>query len=123
MAAAVVHHWEATSTIPQVRTPAPRLPFVAIGPFQAAQLTFEDRVFRFRKPINVEVEHRNGLWIHECEPLGISAFGLSHRESEVSFCMDFAALWDEIAQEDDGSLTPKALELKRQLVTLIAAVE
>jgi hypothetical protein len=98
-------------------------PSVIVGPFQAAEVQFEGRVFPLREPIRVNVEYRNRLWVHECESLGISAFGPTRRESEVSFCMDFAALWDEIAQEDDGNLTPKALELKQQFLKLVVATE
>jgi hypothetical protein len=124
MAAAVIPQWEASSTVPWAVSKVPRLPSAfTIAPFQAEELRFENRVFRFVTPIKIEVEHRNGLWVHECESLGISAFGLTHRESEVSFCMDFAALWDEIAQEDERNLAPNALELKHQLLKLIAAVE
>lgn len=82
-----------------------------------------DRRYILKHPIQILPDIVDGVWVHEYEPLGIVAYGQSRSESIEAFRMEFAALWDEYAQEPDESLTEDAKELKRVINDMIAAVE
>jgi hypothetical protein len=82
-----------------------------------------NRCFYLRNKIQIRVDFRDGLWIHEYEPLEILSYAASRAESLNAFRMDFAACWDLVAQEDDMNLTTDAQKLKRKLLSLIEKVE
>jgi hypothetical protein len=76
-----------------------------------------------RQPVDITVEVRDGLWIHECAPLGIVAYAPTRAESLNAFRLDFAVCWDSVAQESDENLTEDARDLKRALLDLVEHVE
>lgn len=86
-------------------------------------LIHRDRVFRFRRPVNIHVYQEGNLWIHEYEPLGISAYGSSETESLRAFAEEFSSCWRWIAMEQDSGLAADAQQLKRQLLDLVEAVQ
>ena len=95
---------------------------VELMPQYVTRIIYDQRRFRLTSRIAIAVDLRDGLWIHEYEPLGILAYGKSRAESLRAFRMDFAACWDSIAQEDDANLTGDAKELKHKLRALVAEV-
>src|SRR5437879_114562 len=72
------------------------------------ELQYGSRRFHLREPIEVGVEFHDGLWIHKATAFSILAYAPTRRESLNSLCMDFAALWDHIALEEDANLTEDA---------------
>jgi len=95
---------------------------LGLAPLRWRHVTHGRRRSRLRSPIEIVVDFRDGLWIHEYAPLGVLAYGESRQESLEAFRTDFAACWDSLAQEDDASLTGDARELKRRLVQLVQTV-
>ncbi len=83
----------------------------------------EDRVFRLRRPIDVEVSFDDGLWKLRCDALGISGYGEDYEEALESFESDFGDCWDCIAMEDDEKLGADALALKKRLLDAVDALE
>lgn len=96
---------------------------VDLIPLRWTRVVYGDRIFRLTTPIHVNVDFRDGLWIHECEPLGILAYGESRGKSLNAFRMDFAACWDLVAEEDDANLTVDARELKQKFRELVQEVQ
>ena len=86
------------------------------------ELQYGNCHFQLSEPINVQVEFRDGLWIHQSPELSILAYAPTRQQSLHSFCMDFAAIWEHIAQEDDINLTEEAKTLKRKFHQIVAAV-
>lgn len=81
------------------------------------------RFFRLRKPIRVRERQDNGLWVQECKPLRISAFGETRSEAWQAFIELFECDWDSLAHERDSKLTSDAQQLKRKLLELVESVE
>jgi len=96
---------------------------VYIGPILLTRVIHGNRRFNLKERISVEVDFREGLWVHEYEPLGMHGFGTSRAESLMAFRTDFAACWDEIACEADKNLTPDARDLKEKLRKIVDKVE
>jgi len=86
------------------------------------ELQYGDQRFQLREPIEVLVDFRDGLWIHQSKDLSILAYAPTRRASLMSFCMDFAALWEHIAKEEDANLTEDAETLKRKFHQIVSAV-
>ena len=83
----------------------------------------ESRFFRLRKPIRVHEYEDDGVWIHECKPLGIFAFAEDRLESWQTFVEFFECNWDSVAQERDSKLTLDAQELKRKYLEIVESVD
>lgn len=81
------------------------------------------RFFRLRKPIRVREREENGLWVQECKPLRISAFGETRSEAWQAFIELFECDWDSLAHERDSRLTADAQQIKRKLLELVESVE
>jgi hypothetical protein len=96
---------------------------IQILPLYWTRVIHESRRFCLRERIEIAVDLRDNLWIHEYEPLGITALGHSRAESLNAFRLDFAACWDSIAQEDEKNLTADARQLKAKLLQLVERVE
>lgn len=87
------------------------------------KVKFEGREFHLRKPLSVKETFENRLWTHECDELGILAYGHTEDESKRAFAMEFASCWDHIATEADNNLTTDAKDLKRQILDFVQRVE
>jgi hypothetical protein len=83
------------------------------------ELTRRDRTFEFSRGLHIRVLEEDGGWAYESDDPELMGFGLTRPDAEQSFCVDFAACWDEIACRDDGALTQDAIELKRKLLALV----
>jgi hypothetical protein len=77
------------------------------------------RIFRLNQPIYVNRFTDNGLIYFESKALSILAYGRSENEAVESFYGDFGATWDLIAQVSDNSLTPDAIEVKREFLRVV----
>ncbi len=73
-------------------------------------LFYEDRAFRFRQPITIEVFERNGVWVNEYKPLGIKSYGRTELEALRAFAEEFSSCWFWIARERDSLLDQNAQE-------------
>ena len=69
------------------------------------------------------VYEEEGLWYHEFSPLEISAYGRTREESAEAFSEYFSSIWHFIAEREDESLGPEAVELKRKMRDLVKSVE
>jgi hypothetical protein len=83
------------------------------------ELTRRGRTFEFNREIHIRVLEEDGGWAFESDDPELMGFGLTRSDAEQSFCVDFAACWDEIACQDDGKLTEDAIGLKRKLLALV----
>lgn len=86
-------------------------------------IVYKDAVFHLRKPITLDVHQESGFWVHEYEPLGISAYGETEEESLHAFAEEFSSCWHWIAEEGDRKLAADAKRLKQKLLDLVARVE
>jgi hypothetical protein len=85
------------------------------------ELTRRGRTFEFSRGLQIRVLEEDGGWAYESDDPELMGFGLTRSDAEQSFCVDFAACWDEIACQDDGKLTQDAIELKQRLLALVKA--
>ncbi len=79
--------------------------------------------FRLRKPIEIEVSRKKGMYWHELQDLGILAAEKDEMESLAAFALEFSSCWFNIALEDDSALTRDARQLKKKLLNLVETVE
>jgi hypothetical protein len=79
--------------------------------------------FRLRRPIDIEVSRREGMYWHELTDLGIVAAEKDKMESLAAFALEFSSCWFTIASEDDSALTKDARQLKKKLLSLVETVE
>lgn len=96
---------------------------VDIAPIHWSRLSYQNRRFMLKQSLHVDVQFRDGVWVHECEPLGILAYGQTRTESVEAFRQDFAACYDVIALEADENLTDDARELKVRINDMVQKVE
>lgn len=92
---------------------------VELSPLYWSRVRYDDRTLLLREPIQVAIDYRDGLWVYEYAPLGITSCAETRAEALKGFRMEFTACWDTIAQEDDGNLTLDARELKQKLLDLV----
>lgn len=78
------------------------------------------RKFEFREPIELQLIQDEGVW--SCEACGVISTGANPSEAALSFCEDFAVIWDEIAQAPDGSLSAAARSTKQCMLSKIKSV-
>jgi hypothetical protein len=86
------------------------------------ELTRRGRTFEFSRELHIRVLEEEGGWAFESDDPELMGFGLTRSEAEQSFCVDFAACWDEIACQDDEMLTQDATEMKQSLLALVKAI-
>lgn len=96
---------------------------IQLVPLYWSNLIYDNRRFHLNQPIQIYPVFHEGVWVHEYEPLRISAFGHLRHESLQAFKMEFAACWDQLAKEEDDNLTEDAQDLKKQLLAIVRNVE
>lgn len=96
---------------------------IQLIPLYWNNLIYDNRRFHLNQPIQINPVFHEGVWVHEYEPLRMYAFGHLRHESLQAFKMEFAACWDQLAEEEDNNLTEDAQDLKRQLLALVRTVE
>jgi hypothetical protein len=80
------------------------------------------RIFRLNEPIYLTRSAENGYIYLRNRTLSILSYGCSPHDAVQAFQEDFGALWDFIAQADDATLTPDAIEVKNRLRAIVNAV-
>ena len=78
-------------------------------------VAFGKWLYRLREPIEVTVVNDGEFWYHEFPSLEIRAPGTTREESAEAFAEHFSSIWHWIAQAEDNSLGPEAVDLKRKL--------
>ena len=83
-----------------------------------------ERGFLLSSPISLEYSiEDDGTWKCSELSLRIDGFGRTRLEATSRFFVKFSVLWDEIANEDDTLLTPRAIALKQRMRGIVAEVE
>jgi hypothetical protein len=128
-----VLHDAATGVSPLIFAPAGRHPETLRAGFTLArgnetlvwkELTYKGRTFEFNREIHVRVLEEDGGWAFESDDPEIMGFGLTRAEAEFTYCLGFAAQWDDLAcEEDDNRLTLDAIEVKHALLALVSLVK
>ncbi|CAI4030033.1 hypothetical protein DNFV4_00457 [Nitrospira tepida] len=93
---------------------------VSMEPLRLTRFEHSGRRFEIRKPIQVQVEYVDGLWVYRNETLNLWGYGERRDEALRDLHANFAYLWQEFAEENDEVLDEKALGLKRRLLELRA---
>jgi hypothetical protein len=91
--------------------------------WRSGVLRAKGRVFHLVHPVACVIEREEDLFFSEDDYLGIVAHGDSREAVIREFSDEFAALWDGIAQEEDGKLTQDAQSLKKRLLGLVRKME
>lgn len=89
-------------------------------PLKIAGFVTAGRAFSFKEPLVVQAEFDDGMWIYHNALINLWGFGERPEEALCDLHGNFAYLWDEIAQQRDESLDDGALEIKRNLLELVA---
>jgi hypothetical protein len=79
-------------------------------------------VFQLAAPIDLTLRREGPRVVVAYEPLGIEECGKTKAEALDAFAYHFGALWEEIAECEDGGLTGDARQLKRKMRTLVEGV-
>lgn len=79
----------------------------------------KSRSFRLATPLEFSLSYDDGVLVAENEPLGLVVTGVSRESLLRELQLDFEALWEEYALEDDANLTPGAQVLKDMLRKLV----
>jgi hypothetical protein len=85
------------------------------------ELTYRGRTFEFNRGLHIRALKEDGGWAFESDDPELMGFGHTRAEAELTFCLDFAAQWDDLACEDDEKLTLDAKEVKYALLSLVRA--
>ena len=85
-----------------------------------SELRSQDKLFEFHKPLEVILYQDDDVWVCEC--CAILSVGHTPSEAALSFCEDFAVLWDEVAQLPDSALTKKAQDMKSCILSIVKSV-
>ncbi len=96
---------------------------VVLVPFRIKAFSWDNHRFILKRAVSCQPDFRNGLWVYECELLGLHAYAETREQALSDFHEEFAAIWDGIAQEKDDALAPDALALKAELLDLVERVE
>lgn len=88
-----------------------------LSPFFLSEIVLRDRVVRFRKTAVLEpsLDESKQILCLEDQTIGIDVCGFSRDELDEALTEEIDVLWHEYALASDESLSPKALELKRNL--------
>lgn len=78
------------------------------------------RLFTFKEPLVVDVDFDDENWIYHNPRLNLWGHGDTREDALRDMQENFAYLWDEIAQEQDDLLDDRAIELKQNLLQLVA---
>ena len=95
---------------------------VKLFPFRLKLFSYDGRTFVLHHPITCVPDFRNGLWVYECEVLGLHSYHESRTQAFNGLHAEFALIYDEYAMEDDAALAPSGLKLKEALKRLVKEV-
>ena len=81
------------------------------------------RTYKFKKPLMLETEHREGGICLTHKDLTLSACGKSWGECDEIIREELAMLWEEYAMAPDKELSADAIILKNKLLAMVEGVE
>ncbi len=81
------------------------------------------RIFHLSPSLVTEVAQESDYWTVTCDDLGIVAADRSEDDAWAAFEMEFASIWDHIAQEKNKHLTIDARRLKRAIRKHVTNIE
>lgn len=96
---------------------------IVLLPFRLKAFLWDDKRFILKSAVSCQPDFRSGLWVYECELLGLHAYAETREQAFRDFHEEFAAIWEGVAQERDEALAPDALALKTLLLNLVEKVE
>lgn len=96
---------------------------VALLPFRLKAFSYNNRRFVLKRTVSCQPGFRNGLWVYECELLGLHAYAETREQAFRDFHEEFDAIWESIANEKDSALAPDAIALKVLLRDIVERVE
>lgn len=96
------------------------LEIVSMEPLRLTRFEYCGTRFELRKPLQVQVEYVDSLWVYRNEALNLWGCGERREEALRDLHANFAYLWNEFAEERDEVLDEKALALKRRLIEIRA---
>lgn len=103
-------------------TDVTRIEPLDLSPIVLHEVSFNDRNFRFRRPLQLtpelEPEGKQLLTV-ENPQLGINVFAYSREALLEEISEQIAFLWDDYALSEDDSLTPEAIALKYAVLELV----
>jgi len=120
----------ATGTLPPMFVPVGRASETAPSAAAAVcdredlvwtELAYRGRTFEFNRGVHIRVLKEDGGWAFESDDPEIMGFGHTRAEAELTYCLGFAAQWDDLACEEDGKLIMDAVEVKYALLALVKA--
>lgn len=93
---------------------------VSMEPIRMSTFEHANRRYRLQEAVPFNIEFTEGVWAYSNDSLGIRGYAFKRDDAlrELNEAFDFA--YQDIALEADKALEPKAIELKRQLLALVA---
>ena len=89
--------------------------------FTVSEFKWKRRRFILKRPVDCQWSFVDGLYVYECEFLGLHSYAESQEEANADFQEEFAEIWDCIALEDGRRLAPDARVLKKRLRGLVTS--
>lgn len=81
-----------------------------------------NRAFCLRTPIDLDLRREAGRYVIEYAPVNLSAYGKTEEAAYSAFAEAFEAVWEEIVESTNRSLTGDARDLKAAFVALVENV-
>jgi hypothetical protein len=93
---------------------------VSMEPIRMTKFEHANRRYRLREALPFNIEFTEGVWAYSNDALGLRGYAFKRDEAlrELNEAFDF--VYQDIALEADENLETKAVELKKQLLTLIS---
>jgi hypothetical protein len=91
---------------------------VDMEPVRVVRFEHHGTRYNLRKPIAVQLEYVDGLWVYHNEQLNLWGSGERREDAMRDLNENFAFLWREYAEEKDEVLDEMAYTLKQRLVAL-----
>lgn len=94
---------------------------VSMEPLRIARFEHGGRAFALNAPIAVNVEYIDGLWVYNHPDLNLWGYAARREDALRDLNENFAYLYEEIAEEDEGLLDAVARQLRTRLLLLVSA--
>lgn len=88
-------------------------------PLRMRRFEYGANTYRLRKPLIVEVQHSDGLWVYRNSDIGLWGVGERRVDALKDLNENFDFLYEEYAKENDSRLDSKALQLKMELLNMV----
>jgi hypothetical protein len=88
-------------------------------PLRLRRLVYQDRVFRFRTPLSVNVERSADLWLYSAPEISVWAAAERREDAFRELAESFAYAWEQFVEEKDEMLDAGAREVKKRLISIV----